>query len=101
MTLTLAGEIDASRGDVIAEVGVPAPLTNRLGARLVWMGEEPLTAGKPYLLKLAVCTATAAFEPSLCVFDLDTRESAATDRLQTNAIGTGILELDRRIAVDR
>ena len=39
VTLTLAGEIGASRGDVIAEVGASEPLTNRLGARLVWMGE--------------------------------------------------------------
>ena len=38
VTLTLAGEIDASRGDVIAEVGAPAPVTDRLCARLVWIG---------------------------------------------------------------
>jgi sulfate adenylyltransferase large subunit len=101
VTLTLAGEIDASRGDVIAEIGTPAPVTNRLSARLVWMGEEPLTPGRPYLLKLAACTATATVEPGLCVFDLDTRKSTRADCLPINGIGTGILELDRRIAVDR
>ena len=90
VTLTLAGEIDASRGDVIAEIGAPAPVTDRLSARLVWMGEEPLTPGRPYLLKLAACTATATVEPGLCVFDLDTRKSIRADCLQTNGIGTGI-----------
>jgi len=101
VTLTLANEIDASRGDVIAEIGATAPVTSRLCARLVWMGEEALIPGKPYMLKLAACTATATLEPGLSAFDLDTRKSPPTDWLPINGIGTGILELDRCIAVDR
>jgi sulfate adenylyltransferase large subunit len=101
VTLTLAGQIDASRGDVIAEIGAPAPVTNWLRARLVWMSEEPLTPGTPYLLNFAACTATATVGPGLCIFDLDTRKLTPTDRLPINGIGTGTLELDRRIAVDR
>jgi sulfate adenylyltransferase large subunit len=101
VTLTLAGEIDVSRGDVIAAIDAPAPVTDRLRARLVWMGEDPLTPGKVYLFKLATCIATAVVEPGLSVIDLDTGQSASADRLPINSIGTGILELDRRIAVDR
>jgi sulfate adenylyltransferase large subunit len=101
VTLTLAGEIDASRGDVIAEIGAPAPVADRFYVRFVWMSEEPLIPGKPYLLKLAACTATAILEPGLSFIDLDSRKSALTDVLQINSIGTGIVELDRLIAVDR
>jgi sulfate adenylyltransferase large subunit len=101
VTLTLAGEIDVSRGDVIAGVDAPAPVTDRLCARLVWMGEEALTPSKAYLLKLAAGIATATVEPGPRVFDLDTRESTPADCLQINGIGTAILELDRRIAADR
>jgi sulfate adenylyltransferase large subunit len=101
VTLILTGELDASRGDVIAEIGAPAPMTDRLSARLVWTGEEPLTPRKPYLFKLAACTATATVEPGLRVLDLDTGKSTPADGLAINGIGTGILELDRRIAVDR
>jgi sulfate adenylyltransferase large subunit len=101
VTLTLAGEIDVSRGDMIAEADVPLPVTDRLCARLVWLGEEPLTAGKLYLLKLATGTATAKLEPGLRVFDLETRESRPADCLQINGIGIGILALDRPIAADR
>jgi sulfate adenylyltransferase large subunit len=101
VTLTLAGEIDTSRGDVIAEIGAPAPVTNRLSAQLVWMGEEPLTPGTPYLFQLATCTATAIFDPGLRAFDLDTRKSTPADCLPINSIGRGVLELDRRIAADR
>jgi uncharacterized membrane protein len=46
-------------------------------------------------------TATAVLDPGLSVLDLDTRKSTPTDSLPINSIGTGILELDRRIAVDR
>jgi len=101
ITLTLAGEIDVSRGDVIAGVDALASVTDRLCARLVWMGEEALTPGKAYLLKLAAGIATATVEPGLRVFDLDTRESTPADCLQINGIGTAILDLDRRIAADR
>jgi hypothetical protein len=45
-------------------------------------------------------TATAVLDPGLSVLDLDTRKSTPTDSLPINSIGTGILELDRRIAVD-
>jgi sulfate adenylyltransferase subunit 1 (EFTu-like GTPase family) len=101
VTLTLAGEIDVSRGDVIAAIHAPAPVTDRLRARLVWMDEDPITPDKPYLLKLATCTATALLEPGPSVIDLDTGLSTSTECLSINSIGTGILQLDRRIAVDR
>jgi sulfate adenylyltransferase large subunit len=101
VTLALAGEIDASRGDVIAEIGAPAPVTNRFCAHLVWMSEEPLTLSKHYLLRVAACTATAVLQPGLSVIDLETGKSAPAESLPINSIGTGIIELDRRVAIDR
>jgi sulfate adenylyltransferase large subunit len=101
VTLVLAREIDASRGDVIADLRAPAAVTNRLCARVVWMSEEPLTPGKHYLLRLAAGSATAVPEPGLSVIDLNTGKSISAERLSINSIGTGIFSLDRRIAVDR
>jgi sulfate adenylyltransferase large subunit len=101
VTLTLTGEVDASRGDVLAEIG-PTPLVaDRLCAHLVWMSEDALTPRKRYLLKLATSAVTAIPEAGLRVIDLDTRQSVPADRLSLNEIGTGVLELDRRIVVDR
>jgi sulfate adenylyltransferase large subunit len=100
VTLTLTGEVDASRGDVLAEIGPTPFVVDRLCAHLVWMGEDALTPHRPYLLKIATCAVTAILEPGLRVIDLDTRKSVPADRLSLNEIGTGILELDRRIAVD-
>jgi sulfate adenylyltransferase large subunit len=101
VTLVLAGEVDASRGDVIAELEAPAAVTNRLCAHLVWMSEEPLTSGKHYLFRIATGIATAVLEPGLSVIDLETGKSTRAGCLPMNGIGTGTFELDRRIAVDR
>jgi sulfate adenylyltransferase large subunit len=47
VTLTLAGEIDVTRGDVIAGIDAPAPVTDRLCARLVWMAMNRLPLKGP------------------------------------------------------
>jgi sulfate adenylyltransferase large subunit len=101
VTLTFADEIDASRGDMLAHVGAPAPVTSRFAARLVWLGEEPLLPRRSYILKLATATANATLAPGIEVIDLDTLRSAHTDRLGRNDIGTVVVELDRAVAVDR
>jgi sulfate adenylyltransferase large subunit len=101
VTVTLADEVDASRGEVIAGMTPRASVTSRLATRLVWMGRDALVPGRRYGLKLATCSATARVGPDLRVIDLDTRETRATDRLVTNDIGFGVLQLDRQIAADR
>src|SRR5262249_30876545 len=45
--------------------------------------------------------AQATVEPALHVIDLETRASAAADRLFMNDIGHCVLALDRSVAVDR
>jgi sulfate adenylyltransferase large subunit len=101
VTVTLADEIDASRGDVIADAGRAPMVTDRLQARVVWVGKEPLAAGRRYLIKLGTCSAKATIEPPLSVLDLDTGTSSATDRLFINDIGACSLKLDRAVAADR
>jgi sulfate adenylyltransferase large subunit len=101
VTVTLADEVDVSRGEIIAGIGPSAPVTSRLATRLVWMGGDAMVPGRHYVLKLATCSAGARLEPDLRVIDLDTRQTLATDRLVTNDIGICALQLDRQIAADR
>jgi sulfate adenylyltransferase large subunit len=100
VTITLADEIDASRGDVLADAGAPPAVTDLLSARVVWMGKEALAPGRHYLIKLGTCTATATVGPALHVLDLDTRASVDAERLFINDIGHCVLRLDRAVAVD-
>ena len=62
VTLTLAPDVDVSRGDVIAAAEDPLEVADQFQARIVWMGDEPLTVGRPFVLKLHTrevgCTVT-------------------------------------------
>jgi sulfate adenylyltransferase large subunit len=100
VTVTLADEIDASRGDVIADAARAPSVTDRLHARIVWVGTEPLTEGCSYFFKLATSTGRATAASPLRILDLDTGTSNATERLSINDIGQCTLQLDRLIAVD-
>ena len=56
VTLTLADEIDISRGDVISTVEAPAEVADQFECTVVWMHDEPMLAGRPYLLKIGART---------------------------------------------
>ena len=101
VTLTFEEDVDASRGDLLAEPGA-APLTSdRLSARVVWMSETPLSAGRSYLLKVGTCAARATVGDDVQVIDLDSRAARSGEAIGLNEIGTCVLELDRTVAVDR
>ncbi|HLT38313.1 MAG TPA: GTP-binding protein, partial [Enhygromyxa sp.] len=51
VTLTLADEIDISRGDVLTRVDNHLHVSRRLQATLVWMHDIPLELGRQYLIK--------------------------------------------------
>jgi sulfate adenylyltransferase subunit 1 (EFTu-like GTPase family) len=101
VTLTFADHVDASRGDVVVGIEAAPTLTDRIAARLFWMGSEPIEPGRRYLLKLATTTVAAKIEPDVKVFDLDARRLIAAAAIAQNEIGLGTLTIDRPIAVDR
>ena len=51
VVLTLEDEIDSSRGDMLVRPGNLPKVDHRFEATVVWMSDEPLLAGKPYLFK--------------------------------------------------
>jgi sulfate adenylyltransferase large subunit len=99
VTLTLSDEIDVSRGDVLAAADT-ASVSDRLVARLVAIGTEPLVPGRRYLLKLATATVSARLELVLWVIDLDTHNYRAAPHLAVNDIGGVVITTDRPIAAD-
>src|SRR5437588_7866459 len=49
VTVTLADEVDVSRGDLIAGAEVPPRVGEQFEATVVWMAEDPLPRGRSYL----------------------------------------------------
>ncbi|HEY2432980.1 MAG TPA: GTP-binding protein [Vicinamibacterales bacterium] len=65
VTLTLADELDVSRGDTLAEGTVH--VGQRFSANMVWMDERPLQPGRPYVLKHGTRTVTADADAPLAL----------------------------------
>jgi bifunctional enzyme CysN/CysC len=100
VTLTLTEEIDASRGDVIAAAAAPAEVADQFEAVLVWMQEEPLFPGRPYLMKLGTQTVTATVTDIKYQVNVNTMEHLAAKKLDLNGIAVCNIALDRVVAFD-
>ncbi len=100
VTLTLSGEIDVSRGDVLAAAAEPPAVANQFEATIIWMHDEPLLQGRAYLFKLGTKTATATVSPIKYRVNVNTLEHLAAKKLELNDIGICGLELDCAIAFE-
>jgi len=100
ITLTLADEIDISRGDVIAAAGDPPGLADQFEASIVWMSEDAMLPGRPYLVKLGATTLGASLGQPKYIVDVNTLDHLAARTLHLNEIGVANLTLDRAVAFD-
>jgi len=100
ITLTLADEIDISRGDVLSMAEAPAEVADQFEASLVWMTDEPMLPGRPYLMKIGTQTVTASITEPKYKVNVNTMEHLAAKQLGVNEIGVVNLALDRQIAFD-
>jgi bifunctional enzyme CysN/CysC len=100
VTLTLDREIDISRGDLLASAADPGSVADQLEATIIWMSEQPLLPGRPYLLKSGARTVTATIAPLKHKINVNTLEQLAARQLELNEIGRVNLSLDRPLAFD-
>jgi bifunctional enzyme CysN/CysC len=100
ITLTLADEIDISRGDVISSAEAPAEVADQFEATVVWMADEPMLPGRPYLMKLGTRTVSATITEPKYKINVNTLEHLAAKKLDLNEIGICNLALDQPIAFD-
>ncbi|HSI50747.1 MAG TPA: sulfate adenylyltransferase subunit CysN [Ideonella sp.] len=100
VTLTLEDEIDISRGDVISTAESPAEVADQFEATIVWMTDEPMLPGRPYLLKIGTQLVTATVTEPKYKVNVNTMEHLAAKQLEVNEIGVVNLALDRPIAFD-
>ena len=87
VTLTLADEVDCSRGDLIAAAGDPPQASDQFCATFVWMDEEALKPGRGYWLKLGTQMVTATVQEPEYEIDVNSLEHLAAKTLGLNAIG--------------
>jgi len=100
VTLTLADEIDVSRGDVLAAADAPPAVADQFQATIIWMHEEPMLRGRPYLIKLGTRTLTGSITTPKYKVNVNTLEQLAAKQLELNEIGVCNLSFDRAIPFD-
>ena len=100
VTLTLADEVDISRGDLLSQADAPAGVADQFETTIVWMHDEPLLPGRNFLLKMGAQTVTASVMDIKYQVNVNTLEHVAAKTLSLNAIGVCTLNLDRPIGFD-
>ncbi len=100
VTLTLADEIDVSRGDVIAAVGDPPEVADQFAAHVLWMDDAALLPGRPYWLQIGSRTVAASVSEIKHRIDVNTQDKLAAKRLELNEVGYCNLSLDEPIAFE-
>jgi bifunctional enzyme CysN/CysC len=100
VTITLADEVDISRGDVLCDAQARPDVSEQFAAHLLWMAEEELLPGRQYLLKLATATVPAAVSDLKHKVDVNTLEHLAAKTLALNEVGYCNFSLSQPLAFD-
>ncbi len=100
VTLVLAEEIDAARGDLLCDPRARPEVADQFAAHLIWMSEEPLLPGRSYLLKSGGKTLPASVTEIKYRLDVETQGRMAAKTLDINEIGQCNLSLSSPLAFD-
>ncbi len=100
VTLTLADEVDIARGDLLSAPTARPEVADQFAAHLLWMGDEPLLPGRPYLMRIGTRYTPVKVTALKHKLDVDTREHLAARTLILNEIGVCNLSTTTPIAFD-
>lgn len=100
ITLTLTDEIDVSRGDVLAAADSPPAVADQFQTTIIWMHDEPMLPGRPYLMKIGAQMVTGSITAPRYKVNVNTLERLAAKQLELNEIGVCNVSLDRPVAFD-
>jgi len=100
VTLTLADEVDIARGDLLAAPEARPEVADQFAAHLLWMGDEPMLPGRPYLMRIGARYVPVKMTALKHRIDVDTLEHFAARTLSLNEIGVGNFSTAAAIAFD-
>jgi bifunctional enzyme CysN/CysC len=100
VTVVLSDEIDVSRGDVLCAREVPAEVADQFEAHIVWMHDDEMLPGRPYLLKLGTATVGVSISQPKYKVNVNTLEHVAAKSLDLNEIGVCSIATDRPLVFD-
>lgn len=100
ITLCIEDEIDVSRGDVIAKLNERPETTDQFQAHVIWMHDEPLLPGRPYLIKTNNKTSEGVITELKHKINVNSLENESGKTLELNEVGLVNVNLNQSIAYD-
>lgn len=100
VTLTLADEVNVSRGDMIVHPGNQPQVERQAQAMLVWMDETPLQVGATYLVRHTSMETKGVVSDLRFRVDPNDLHRAPAESLQLNEIGRVQLDLHAPFMMD-
>lgn len=100
VTLTLADEIDCSRGDVIGAADAPPQVADQFESTIVWMDEAELLPGRSYWMKIGTQLVSATLQSPKYQINVNNMEQLAAKTLELNDIGVAEIATDRPIVFE-
>jgi bifunctional enzyme CysN/CysC len=100
VTLTLEDEIDISRGDVLVPPDARPEVSDQFQAHLIWMSEDELIPGRPYLIKIGSRTVSASVTNIRHKVDVNSFQQLAAKTLKLNEVAVVNLATQDAVAFD-
>jgi bifunctional enzyme CysN/CysC len=100
ITLTLTGEIDIARGDLLVSPASAPEISDQFAAHIIWMSDQALMPGRSYLARIGTRTTPISVTGIKYRIDVNTREHLATHTLGLNDIGFCNLSTGTPVAFD-
>lgn len=94
VTVVLADEVDASRGDMLAAAEQPTDVSDAFQAHLVWLGTDELLPGRRYLAKIGARTVGFTVDGPKYRIEVDSLRKAPAKTLRLNEIGVANVHFD-------
>jgi bifunctional enzyme CysN/CysC len=100
VTVTLADEIDVTRGDMFAASRDRPQVADQFSAHLVWMSGESLFPGRSYLMKINHCMLAATVTELKHQIDVNSLSKLAAKTLALNEVGVCNMSVSRPVVFD-
>ncbi len=100
VTLVLDGELDISRGDMLASPENPPHVADQFQAHVIWFGTDPLMPGRGYILRTETDVCLTSITDLRHSIDINTFVRQAARSLARNEIGVCNFSTQTPIAFD-
>jgi bifunctional enzyme CysN/CysC len=100
VTLTLADEVDVSRGDMLTGADARPAVSDQFAVDVLWLNQEPMLQGRTYLIKIGARTLQATITALRHRIDITTLGHDAAKTLSFNEMGVANIGTSAPIAFD-